>query len=276
MAEQTTERGNAIGNDATAIGYDFLDAFTLRLDRSDAPFVIPWMHTPETPSGLRSFTNIMEWRAYIRDLRLDEGVWPGAAQKFQRAQKLYFLAWLDADLIKAGELVALTALELALKERYAFRILELRRQAGDRRRDIYLRDLLKHLVERDGLTDDKIPTVQKYGGAVVRNLYETDEAREARLYEVQGDRKVKRAMEAVPPMTIDAIRNRAAHGDPFDTLPWGGLLEVVRDLIHYASRDRVAEWQRQRSIHGENLEALFTHMGQPSEAHKEGWPDGNL
>ena len=276
MAKQPTESGGVIGNDATGIGYDFLDAFTLPLDRLDAPFVIPSLQTPETPSGLRSFTNIIEWRAYIGDLRLDEGVWPGAAQKFQRAQKLYFLAWLDADLIKAGELVALTALELALKERYAFRILELRRQAGDRKRDIYLRDLLKHLVERDGLTDDKIPTVQKYGGAVVRNLYETDAAREARLYEVQGDRKVKRAMAAVPPMTIDAIRNRAAHGDPFDTTPWGGLLEVVRDLIHYASRDRVAEWQRLRAIHGENLEALLAHMGQPSEAHEEGWPDGNL
>ena len=240
MAEQIAERGNAVGNDATAIGYDFLDAFKLPLDRSNAPFVVPWLHTPETPSGLRSFTNIMEWRAYIRDLRLDEGVWPGAAQKFQRAQKLYFLAWLDADLIKAGELVALTALELALKERYAFRILELRRQAGGRKRDIYLRDLLKYVVEQDGLTDEKLPTVQKYGGAVVRNLYETDAAREARLYEVQGDRKAKRAMAAVPPMTLDAIRNGAAHGDPFDTFPWGCLLEVVRDLVHYASRPRPA------------------------------------
>ncbi len=276
MAEQPTESGGAIGNDATAIGYDFLDAFTLPLDRADSPFVIPWLHTPETPLGLRSFTNIMEWRAYILDLRLDKGIWPGAAQKFQRAQKLYFLAWLDADLIKAGELVALTALELALKERYAFPILELRRQAGDRKRDIYLRDLLKHLVEQDGLTDEKLPTVQKYGGAMVRNLYETDEAREARLYEVQGDRKVKRATAAVPPVTIDAIRNRAAHGDPFDTPPWSGLLEVVRDLIHYASRDRVAEWQRLRAIHGENLEALLAHMGQPPETCEDGWPGGIL
>ena len=276
MAEQPAEPGSAVGNDATAIGYDFLDTLTLPLDRSDAPFVIPWLHTPETPSGLRSFTNIMEWRTYIGDLRLDEGVWPGAAQKFQRAQKLYFLAWLDADLIKAGELVALTALEQALKERYAFRVLELRRKTGDKKRDIYLRDLLKHVVEQDGLTDEKLPTVQKCGGAVVRNLYETDEARKARLYEGQGDRKVKRAMAAIPPMTIDAIRNCAAHGDPFDTLPWGGLLEVVRDLIHYASRDRIAEWQRLRAIHGEDLEALLAHMGQLSEAHEEGWPDGNL
>jgi len=114
--------------------------------------------------------------------------------------------------------------------------------------------------------------VQKYGGAVVRNLYETDAAREARLYEVQSDRKVKRAMAAVPPMTIDAIRNRAAHGDPFDTLPWGGLLEVVRDMIHYASRDRIAEWQRLRAIHGENLEALLAPQPTaPEETEGPSW-----
>lgn len=269
MAEQPIRAETGLGGDAAAIGYDFLDAFTLPLDRSDAPFVIPWLHTPETPSGLRSFTNIIEWRAYISGLRLDEGVWRGAAEKFRRIQKLYFLAWFDGDLIKAGELVALTALELALKERYAFQILELRRQAGDRKRDISLRDLLKHLVERDGLTDDKLPMVQKYGGSVVRNLYETDAARDARVYEVKGDRKVKRAMVAAPPMTIDAIRNRAAHGDPFDTLPWGGLLEVVRDLIHYASRDRIAEWQRLQAIHGEKLEPLFAQMEPPPEEDQE-------
>ena len=32
-----------------------------------------------------------------------------------------------------------------------------------------------------------------------------------------------------------------AHGDPFDGLPTGGLLELVRDLINYAYRDYVAE-----------------------------------
>lgn len=274
MAEQPTEPGATAGNDETAVGSDFLDSFTLPLDRSGAPFVIPWLHTPETPSGLRSFTNIMEWRAYLHDLRLDDGAWPGAIQKFRRARKLYFLAWLDADLIKAGELVALTALELTLRERYAARILELRRQAGDGRRDVHLRDLLKHVVEQDGLTDDKLPTVQKYGGAILRNLYEADQARGARLYEVRDGRKVKRTMVAVPPITFDAIRNRMAHGDPFDTLPWGGLLEVVRDLIHFASRDRMAEWQRLRAIHGENLEALFADMGQPPDMDEEGWPDG--
>jgi len=33
----------------------------------------------------------------------------------------------------------------------------------------------------------------------------------------------------------------AAHGDPLEGLPGGGLLELVRDLIEYAYRDYLAE-----------------------------------
>ena len=39
-----------------------------------------------------------------------------------------------------------------------------------------------------------------------------------------------------------------AHGDPFDGLPVGGLLELVRDLINYAYRDFIANapaWRMQ-------------------------------
>lgn len=34
------------------------------------------------------------------------------------------------------------------------------------------------------------------------------------------------------------IRNDLAHGAPFGGFPWAGLLELVRDLIDYAYRDR--------------------------------------
>lgn len=36
-------------------------------------------------------------------------------------------------------------------------------------------------------------------------------------------------------------RNSLAHGDPFEGLPTGGLLELARDLINYAYRDYIAE-----------------------------------
>jgi len=80
--------------------------------------------------------------------------------KYQRAQMLYFLAWLYPDLIKVGELVGLTALELTLRDRYG-------------------------------------NTVKARGRA-------------------------------------DRRRNLLAHGD---TLPCGGLLELVTDLIVYVYRE---------------------------------------
>ena len=73
--------------------------------------------------------------------------------------------------------------------------------------------------------------MQKNGGAVVVNLYEPDQARKARVG------TPRKALVPEPPMTLVEIRNRAAHTDPFDSAPWGGLLEVVRDLIEYTYRD---------------------------------------
>jgi hypothetical protein len=67
----------------------------------------------------------------------------------------------------------------------------------------------------DGLTEDKIPMNRRSGGSVIPLL--------------NGDRK---------PSLAD-IRNKQAHGDPFDGLPWSGLLELVSDLIEYAYRDMV-------------------------------------
>ena len=66
---------------------------------------------------------------------------------------------------------------------------------------------------KDGLTDQKIPMVRRCGGSAIGF--------------VNGESK--------PDLT--EIRNRQAHGDPFDGLPVGGLLELVRDLIEYAYRD---------------------------------------
>jgi hypothetical protein len=75
--------------------------------------------------------------------------------------------------------------------------------------------LLRHMVEHDGLTDDKVPMNQRCGrGSVV----------------------VGRLMGHLKP-SLAEIRNSMAHGDPFDSLPWAGLLELVRDLIDYSYRD---------------------------------------
>jgi hypothetical protein len=143
--------------------------------------------------------------AFLEDLSLSPIVPHILSAKYARAQRFYALSWLDIDLIKAGELVALTALELALKDRYA----------GMLRKDrLMLADLLRYLVEKDGLSGSTLPFTQSYGGSVVGILYESDAARAAR----------KRHSGATP-TTLAGIRNGLAHGDPFDGLPWSGLLE---------------------------------------------------
>ena len=40
-------------------------------------------------------------------------------------------------------------------------------------------------------------------------------------------------------------RNGLAHGDPFEGLPTGGLLELARDLINFAYRGYIVEAARQ-------------------------------
>jgi hypothetical protein len=119
---------------------------------------------------------------------------------------LHLLAWLDFDLIKAGELIALTALELALTDRYGHKV-------RDKKGKIYFHRLLAYLPKHDGLTDEKIPMVKRCGGSAIGML----------------NGKTRPALAE--------IRNQLAHGYPFDGFPYAGLLELVRDLIEYAYRD---------------------------------------
>ena len=199
---------------ATVKEMGLFDCVTLQIDRSDNPFIFP-TPIPGNPAFLKPFGTIIEWREFILSHNLHAAIPKTIAEKFQRAQKLYFLAWIDYDVTKAGELMALAALEHALKSRY-----------GDKT----LGKLLKHIVEKDGLTNEKIPAFQKHGYVIVENLYETKAAKKAR--EDTG---------GWPPTTLSEIRNSLAHGDPFDRLPWSGLLELVHDLIEYTYRDRIAE-----------------------------------
>jgi hypothetical protein len=204
----------------------FLDVDILAGMRRNTPLVLPWP-IQGNPAGFLSFSGRAEWLDFMQSLSLSSEIPEIIAAKFRRAQMLYFLAWLYFDLIKAGELAALVALELALKDCYGR---EAKSKAANKRKkkgknklefkakgsDDYVSfaGLLTHLLD-DGLTDDKIPVVQRSGGSVIGFL---DGTREPSLAE---------------------IRNSLAHGDPFDGLPWAGLLELVRDLIQYAYRERI-------------------------------------
>ena len=168
-----------------------------------------------------SFSTVNKWRDFVLCLSLDHAIPEVVAAKFRRAQKLFFLGWIDADLIKTGELVGLTALELALNDRYGNALRDCYRKEATRTKKrgkkssdkLNLSALLAHMCKGDGLTDQKIPMVQRCGGTIVGLL--------------TGERKP----------SLAEIRSSLAHGDPFDGLPWSGLLELIRDLIHFAYRD---------------------------------------
>jgi len=201
----------------------FLQSLARQLAPRAASLTLPWPQ-PGQPAGFRTFESLAEWTACVEDLGLREGIPEIVAAKFRRAQKLYLLAWLDIDLIKAGELVALTALELALNDCYGGKV----PARGKPRKPSMMRkppvkafaDLLDHMVVHDGLTDAQIPMIARYGGTVVDRL---------RLDRDGGP-------PAARP-TLSEIRNDLAHGYPFDGFPRSDILELVRDLIEYAYRD---------------------------------------
>ena len=201
-------------------------------DRSASPLTVPWPDQGN-PGAVRNLTHASEWLDLIRGCDLRGAVPLIVSARFDLAQKLYAYGWFEYGFIKSGELAAVVALELALLERYGHLVPDA--QSGKRKkspakpkakpRTPMFHDLLHYMVENDGLTDSALPSARLYGSPVVSRLYESEKEREARQGTFIG-----------PPTTLVGIRNGLAHGDPYDGLPWGGLLELVRDLIEYAYR----------------------------------------
>ncbi|SDR63342.1 hypothetical protein SAMN05519103_08511 [Rhizobiales bacterium GAS113] len=209
---------------------NYLDTVAAARDPLSGPLVVPWP-MPGNASNLSSFATLAEWRELVLRFSVHPAIPLIVTAKFERAQKLYVLSRLDLDLIKAGELVALTALELALTDRYAGAERQRRRKLvaaklekekrkiskGERWwvENISFADLLKYMVERDGLTEDQVPMYQRCGPTT----------------------KVIGPLTGETRPSLTDIRNDLAHGAPFGGFPWAGLLELVRDLIDYAYRD---------------------------------------
>ena len=198
----------------------FLDDIVLQRNRSTDPLILPWPSRGNL-GGLLTFREVGEWRVFILELNLHSAAPEIVAGRFRLAQEHYYLGWIDVGFIKTAELVAFTALELALRDRYASSILQKKKKKKDQRNDPMLHELLKYMVQQDGLTDQALPLFIRYGAPIVSNLYNIDHKH--------------------PSQTLVGIRNSLAHGDPFEVAPWGGLLELVRDLIEYAYRSLIAE-----------------------------------
>ncbi len=153
------------------------------------------------PAAIQQFTDIADWRKYVLDLRLSGSVPEISRRKYDQVLRLLFMAWLDDSIIKLAELGALAALEGAIKARYP---------------DPPLRGLekaLEYLVKTVGVTDEDLRCSRETGMPVVQNILRTSK---------NGSGS-----------SLSEIRNRLAHGDPFEIMPWAGLFEVVRDLIDF-------------------------------------------
>jgi hypothetical protein len=192
-----------------ALTTGFLDAVARAEERLSSPLSFMWPMPGYRGGQLVSFSSFVDWRAFVLDLGLHRIVPEIVAAKFERGQKL--LAWIDFDLFTAGELIALTALDLALKDRYGAKV---KRPNGS----IHFADSLRYIVEEDGLTDARVPMLQRCGGGTVVGFL-TGECRP----------------------TLAERRNGLAHGDAFGMSGAGsycaGLFELVRDLIDYAYGD---------------------------------------
>lgn len=177
-------------------------------DRKE-PVLLAWPMQGNA-GGFIQFEKAADWRAFVASLGIHQRIPEIVRTKFARAQTLYLLGWVDFSIVKAGELAALIALELALMDRYGGRLSKNKRSFAA---------LLKYMVEVDGLTDAQIPMVVRCGGTAIGQL----------------------TGETHP--TLAERRNSLAHSDPLDGLPTGSLLELVRDLINFAYRHYIAEFE---------------------------------
>ncbi|HEX7326598.1 MAG TPA: hypothetical protein VF292_14810 [Rhodanobacteraceae bacterium] len=154
---------------------------------------------PGNPAAIRGFTELTQWRRFVLDLQLSGRPPDAILQAHERVLRVLYLAWFDGAVIKFAELGALACLEAAISSRYPqkFRGLE---------------QALKYLIPQSGVTDANLRVVRECGGAAIANL-------------------VRHSNGGGP--ALSEIRNQIAHGDPFATLPYGGLFEVVRDLTDF-------------------------------------------
>ncbi|MBX3617480.1 MAG: hypothetical protein KF839_10150 [Nitrosomonas sp.] len=208
-------------------GLDLLNIAETR----EYPLCICWA-SPGNPSKPHAFHYYSDWDQFISGFPLNKKIPQAISVKYERAQALYLMAWIRYDVIKAGELAAFAALELALRDRYWCEFQDKRKELLKKDKksvpkymlngvNSFLSAGLRFMVDYDGLNDEKLQIYNKSGGSVIANFFSDDK-------EQNGTKRSD---------TLVSFRNSLAHGDPFDGLAIGSLLEIVRDLIEYMYRD---------------------------------------
>jgi len=159
---------------------------------------------PGNPAAIREFNNLADWRSYVLGLQLRGSV-PKAFRRYHnQALRALFFAWLDDGVIQVAELWALATLEGTIKARYP----EMKERAKEEGIKFPgLEYALRYLVNQGGLTDEAL---RESGARVLQNV----------LKDGNGS-------------SLSDIRNGLAHGNALGGMPWGGLFEVIRDLIDF-------------------------------------------
>lgn len=157
--------------------------------------------------SIMSFGSIDAWRDYLLTLQIESTRVPTVfCAAYHDALRLMLLGWVEPVAFKAAELQALRSLEAALRDVYFEVLFERARKAKpSRSRDKFhpgLGQYLDHMATHDALP--------------------------AALHNVQQARRTS---------SLDSIRNRLAHGSLFETMPWGGLFESVREVMEHAFRN---------------------------------------
>lgn len=173
------------------------------------PLTLMWQ-TQDSVAKPVIFASAPHWQDCIRSFSLRSTPPYIVTAKYRRALTLYELSWFSYDVLKAAELAALVALELALLNQYGAAAKPNRKPK--KHEDVVRASfpkLLRHMATGDGLTPAKIPSL------------------------------ARNRVTQIDPVLEDLIRvrNGLAHGDPFDGHHQVGLLELVRDLIDYAYRN---------------------------------------
>jgi hypothetical protein len=153
---------------------------------------------PSSTGQILEFNDIAEWRNYLESCRIRSHRVPAvSADQFHVALRIMLFAWADGSVIKAAEMTALASLENSLKAVYHQKF----HSAEPKKRQSFA-DYLNYMVKHDDLPA----------------TYHSDKNKES------GN-------------ALNLIRNSIAHGNLFNELPWGGLMEAIRDIIEHAFRN---------------------------------------
>ncbi|MHB8348559.1 MAG: hypothetical protein ACYDHM_15705, partial [Acidiferrobacterales bacterium] len=163
----------------------------------------PYFAYPMPSGDMRHFADIYAWYDYVQSLRLQlQRVLLAYVDAFDEALRALFMAYALPEFCKLGKMKVLATLEGALLAAYKHKTCTTRK--GEHRCAM-LADILNWANEEDSLPAEWL---------------KHDVSKKSRS-------------------DLSVIRNKQMHGEMLqETLPWGGLFEVVKETIQYAYRNR--------------------------------------